>query len=117
VPSVAASMIANLRDKPSHEDELTSKAVPATMYIGMLSPFVTLFDADEIVRCIPIRWSRYSQSAHLIWDLDNNYIQFLLTDCRCASFILPRDGPSPGRAKQSTKGDRQCCGDGAASQF
>ncbi|KAN0118658.1 Cytochrome P450 [Russula decolorans] len=34
VPSVAASMIANLRDKPSHEDELTSKAVPATMYIG-----------------------------------------------------------------------------------
>ncbi|KAH9959806.1 cytochrome P450 [Russula dissimulans] len=34
VPSVAASMITNLREKPSHEDELTSKAVPATMYIG-----------------------------------------------------------------------------------
>jgi hypothetical protein len=57
VPSVAASMIASLRDKPSHEDELTSKAVPATMYIGMLFPFVALFDADG---CVPIRWSRYS---------------------------------------------------------
>ena len=34
VPSVAASMITSLRDKPSGEDELTSKAVPATMYIG-----------------------------------------------------------------------------------
>jgi len=30
-------MIASLHDKPSHEDEFTSKAVPATMYIGMLS--------------------------------------------------------------------------------
>ncbi|KAI0249028.1 cytochrome P450 [Lactifluus subvellereus] len=34
VPSVAATMIASLHEKPSHEDELTSKAVPATMYIG-----------------------------------------------------------------------------------
>ena len=39
MPSVAASMITSLREKPSHEDELTSKAVPATMYIGR-SPFV-----------------------------------------------------------------------------
>jgi hypothetical protein len=36
VPSVAASMIAGLREKPSQEDELTSKAIPATMYIGKL---------------------------------------------------------------------------------
>ena len=34
VPSVAASMIAGLCEKPSYEDELASKAVPATMYIG-----------------------------------------------------------------------------------
>ncbi|KAI9450441.1 cytochrome P450 [Lactarius psammicola] len=34
VPSVAASMISGLRETPSREDELTSKAVPATMYIG-----------------------------------------------------------------------------------
>ena len=34
VPSVAASMITSLCEKPSGEDELTSKAVPATMYIG-----------------------------------------------------------------------------------
>ncbi|KAI0286409.1 cytochrome P450 [Russula brevipes] len=34
VPSVAASMIASLHEQPSREDELTSKAVPATMYIG-----------------------------------------------------------------------------------
>ncbi|KAF8467541.1 cytochrome P450 [Russula ochroleuca] len=34
VPSVAASMIASLGENPSHEDELASKAVPATMYIG-----------------------------------------------------------------------------------
>jgi len=34
VPSVAASMIASLHENPSREDELTSKAVPATMYIG-----------------------------------------------------------------------------------
>ncbi|KAI9507628.1 cytochrome P450 [Russula earlei] len=34
VPSVAASMITSLREQPSHEEELTSKAVPATMYIG-----------------------------------------------------------------------------------
>ncbi|KAH9964763.1 CyP450 monooxygenase [Russula compacta] len=34
VPSVAASMIADLREESSHEDELTSKAVPATMYLG-----------------------------------------------------------------------------------
>ncbi len=43
MPSVAASMIASLREKPSHEDVLTSKAVPATMYIGKcfrLHPFV-----------------------------------------------------------------------------
>jgi hypothetical protein len=42
-------MITSLRDEPSHEDEWTSKAVPATMYIGMLSLFVALFDVDEIV--------------------------------------------------------------------
>jgi hypothetical protein len=36
VPSVAASMITSLHEKPSYEDELTSKAVPATMYIGTL---------------------------------------------------------------------------------
>jgi hypothetical protein len=30
-------MIAGLCEKPSQEDELTSKAVPATMYIGELS--------------------------------------------------------------------------------
>ena len=57
MPSVAASMIANLGDEPSHEDGLTSKAIPATMYAGMLSPFIALFDADEIVRYVPISWS------------------------------------------------------------
>jgi cytochrome P450 len=34
VPSVAASMIGSLRDKSSCEDVLSSKAIPATMYIG-----------------------------------------------------------------------------------
>ena len=34
VPSVAASMIGSLCEKSSCEDVLTSKAVPATMYIG-----------------------------------------------------------------------------------
>jgi hypothetical protein len=29
-------MIASLGENPSHEDELASKAVPATMYIGKL---------------------------------------------------------------------------------
>jgi hypothetical protein len=42
VPSVAASMIAGLREKPSREDELTSKAVPATMYIGKFLSFHSL---------------------------------------------------------------------------
>ncbi|KAI9452763.1 cytochrome P450, partial [Lactarius psammicola] len=47
VPSVAASMIAGLRGEPSHEDELTSKAIPATMYLGgvdtTVSAFLTFF--------------------------------------------------------------------------
>ncbi|KAH8984409.1 cytochrome P450 [Lactarius akahatsu] len=47
VPSVAASMITGLRGEPSHEDELTSKAVPATMYLGgadtTASAFLTFF--------------------------------------------------------------------------
>jgi hypothetical protein len=42
-------MIASLRDEPSHEDELASKAIPATMYIGTISSFDALFDTDEIV--------------------------------------------------------------------
>jgi hypothetical protein len=42
VPSVAASMIVSLREKPSREDELTSKAVPATMYIGKFLSFFSL---------------------------------------------------------------------------
>ena len=69
VPSVAASMIASLHEKPSQEDELTSKAVPATMYIG--KPFrLSLYLAHEIVRCIPNRWSRYSKSEDLLWDIN-----------------------------------------------
>ncbi|KAI9443617.1 cytochrome P450 [Lactarius indigo] len=47
VPSVAASMITGLRGEPSYEDELTSKAVPATMYLGgadtTVSAFLTFF--------------------------------------------------------------------------
>jgi hypothetical protein len=34
-------MIAGLDDKSSREDELTSKAVPATMYIGKFHPFIS----------------------------------------------------------------------------
>ena len=53
-------MIASVRDEPSYEDEWTSRAVPGTMYIGMLPLFVALFDTDEIVWFVPIRWSRYN---------------------------------------------------------
>ena len=66
VPSVAASMIASLHEKPSQEDELTSRAVPATMYIGKLFR-LSLSLAYEVVRCVPNRWSRYSKSADLLW--------------------------------------------------
>lgn len=51
-PSVAASMIADLREESSHEDELTSKAVPATMYLGKFLRLAFLFNSVDL-SCIP----------------------------------------------------------------
>jgi hypothetical protein len=56
VPSVAASMIASLHEKPSREDELTSKAVPATMYIGRF--LLLLFNSVDLTLS-PFRWGGY----------------------------------------------------------
>ena len=67
-------MIASLRDKPSQEDELTSKAVPATMYIGMPSPFVALFDADENRTMRSHQVEPIQSVRHIFSDLDNNLI-------------------------------------------
>ena len=56
VPSVAASMITSLREQPSGEDELTSKAVPATMYIGK---YLRVYFLIRWSNMMSIRWRRY----------------------------------------------------------
>jgi hypothetical protein len=63
-------MITSLRDKPSGEDELTSKAVPATMYIGkrLRAYFLILWCqylmSHQVVQTLLVLYSRQSKSSN-----------------------------------------------------
>ena len=66
-------MITNLPDKPSDEDKLASKAVPATMYLGMFSPplslYLTLMNLHD---ALPLGGADTVSPHIFLSDLDNN---------------------------------------------